>query len=76
LPKENPWQADGGLQSLEGIERNVYASRAWKGGNMKLGILDSTVTGTVLFCCQLLALQYPQTSCEAGWKKWAEVGPH
>jgi len=31
LPKENPWQAAGGLKSLEGIDRNIYASRAWKG---------------------------------------------
>jgi len=37
LPKENPWQAAGRLKSLEGTERNVCASRARKGGNMKLG---------------------------------------
>jgi hypothetical protein len=37
LPKENPWQADGGLKSLEGMDRNVCASHARKGGNMKLG---------------------------------------
>ena len=36
LPKEKPWQADGGLKSLKGTDRNVCASRAWKGGNMKL----------------------------------------
>jgi len=37
LPKENPWQAVGGLKSLEGTDRNACASRAWKGGNMELG---------------------------------------
>jgi hypothetical protein len=36
LPKEKPRQADGGLKSLKGTDRNVCASRAWKGGNMKL----------------------------------------
>jgi hypothetical protein len=35
LPKERPWQADGGLQSLEGIDRNVYASRVWKGDSLE-----------------------------------------
>jgi hypothetical protein len=50
LPKENPWQADGGLKSLEGIDRNVYASRAWKGGNMKLGFWIAPVcNGAFLF---------------------------
>jgi len=48
LPKESPWQAAGGLKSLEGTDRNVSASRAWKGGNMKLDF-GNTVFVTVLF---------------------------
>jgi hypothetical protein len=35
LPKENPWQADGRLKSLEGTDRNACASRAWKGEGLE-----------------------------------------
>jgi len=49
LPKENPGQADGRLKSLEGTDRNACASHDWKGGNMELAFLDSTVLVTVLF---------------------------
>jgi hypothetical protein len=56
LPKESPWQADGGLKSLEGTDRNACASRAWKGGNINLVFLWSTVSYNGAFLFSLIVL--------------------
>lgn len=56
MPKEDPWQAVGRLKSLEGADRNVCASRAWKGGNMKLDFWTAPFFVTVLFLFPLVAL--------------------
>jgi len=63
LPKENPWQADGGLKSLEGTDRNACASRAWKGGNMELGFGTAPFFMTVLFYSRLLLPYYLPGVC-------------
>jgi len=44
------------LKSLEGADRNVCASRAWKGGKMKLAFLQSTVLRYGAFLFSRIAL--------------------
>ncbi len=50
---ETPLQSSGflaaGVESLEGTDRNIYASRAWKGGNMKFSPSEAPLLRRCLF---------------------------